>query len=550
MASASVQEKYGWELKAADLAFVKDEESCLGRGGYGEVYRGKWRGTTVAIKSLILQRLTARARKEFIQEIEIMWKLRHPSLVQLFGAVVEPNFHMVMELMEGGSLYHLLQDDDKALSWLRRVKIMLDVAAGVDYLHSNNIVHRDIKSLNVLLDRELNPKLCDFGLALIKSDTESQSVAHSRAVGTVRWLAPEVMQGAKHSKRSDIWALGLIGAELATRAVPFADAVEAALTANLSRPDAQNLPLGLPEDCPADLSCSLETILLRDPTHRPSAPDVVEALTAVYEAQCAARGDESAGGAGDGRDSTPSAASGRQVRECVVCMSEPRYFRFGECGHSVLCRGCMETFMLRSRPQCPNCRAPVSRQHLIEGDDVAREHTFVHNVGARGAGGGRDSTTPAALAGRPAHLEAVFQLERQLDAMRLRAEEERLEAEARAERARRFEEARLAALREEVRAAQAERAALQASQAEEERAGRRHSAEAAARGARAAYSASSFFTQHGYQGQRGAAPSTGFSTGLRHSSSGSANGRELMQGPRGGLYYINSNGNKTYVRQK
>jgi hypothetical protein len=67
MASASVQEKYGWELKAADLAFVKDEESCLGRGGYGEVYRGKWRGTTVAIKSLILQRLTARARKEFIQ---------------------------------------------------------------------------------------------------------------------------------------------------------------------------------------------------------------------------------------------------------------------------------------------------------------------------------------------------------------------------------------------------------------------------------------------------------------------------------------------------
>ncbi len=206
----------------------------------------------------------------------------------------------------------------------------------------------------------------------------------------------------------------------------------------------------------------------------------------------------------------------------------------------------MDTFMLQSRPQCPNCRAPVSRQHLIEGDDVAREHTFVHNVGAGGAGGGRDSTTSAA-SGRQAHLEAVTQLERQLDAMRLRAEEERLEADARAERARRFEEARLATLREEVRA---ERAALQAAQAEEERAGRqRAAAEAAARGARATNSASSFFTQHDYQGQRGAAPSSGYSTGLRHSSSGSANGRELMQGPRGGLYYINSNGNKTYVRK-
>ena len=163
-----------------------------------------------------------------------MLKLRHPSLVQLFGAVVEPNFHMVMDLMEGGPLYHLLQDDDKALSWPMRVKIMLDVAAGVDYLHSNNIVHRDIKSLNVLLDRELNPKLCDFGLALIKSDTESQSVAHTRAVGTVRWLAPEVIPGAKHSQRSDIWALGLIGSELATRGVPFADPGAAAVNHNLA----------------------------------------------------------------------------------------------------------------------------------------------------------------------------------------------------------------------------------------------------------------------------------------------------------------------------
>jgi colicin import membrane protein len=202
----------------------------------------------------------------------------------------------------------------------------------------------------------------------------------------------------------------------------------------------------------------------------------------------------------------------------------------------------MDTFMLRSRPQCPNCRAPVSRQHLIEGDNVAREHTFVHNVGA---GGGRDSTTSAAL-GRQADLEAVSQLERQLDAMRLRAEEERLDADARAERARRVEEARLAILREEVRAAQAQRAALQAAQAEEERAGRRRAAEAAAR---AANSASSFFTQHDYQGQRSAAASSGYSTGLRHSSSGSANGRELMRGPRGGLYYVNSNGNKTYVRK-
>ena len=157
-------------------------------------------------------------------------------------------------------------------------------------------------------------------------------------------------------------------------------------------------------------------------------------------------------------------------------------------------------------------------------------------------------TLPATASASP-NNDFVRDIERQLDAVRLRAEEERLEAEARAERARRFEEVRLATLREEVRAAQAERAALQAAQAEEERAGRWRAAEAAARGARAADSTSSFFTQHSYQGQRGAAPSSGFSTGLRHSSSGSANGRELMQGPRGGLYYINSNGNKTYVRK-
>ena len=64
-------------------------------------------------------------------------------------------------------------------------------------------------------------------------------------------------------------------------------------------------------------------------------------------------------------------------RVCVICMSEQRYFRFGECGHSVLCRGCMDDLMRRARPQCPNCRTPVSRERLLQGDNVASEDTFV-----------------------------------------------------------------------------------------------------------------------------------------------------------------------------
>ncbi len=126
-----------------------------------------------------------------------LWRFQHRHVVHVYGAVMQPSYvALVMELCERGSLYSVLHDDDQYLSWPTRMQIVRDVAAGVDFLHSQHMLHRDLKSLNVLLTATLTPKLCDFGFAILKTDTESHfgSLAPS-AIGTVRWTSPEVMQG-------------------------------------------------------------------------------------------------------------------------------------------------------------------------------------------------------------------------------------------------------------------------------------------------------------------------------------------------------------------
>lgn len=282
----------GWELPQGSITFSTDNDNCIGEGGFGKVFRGEMNGLPVAVKKLHVQNLTSRARKEFLHEIELISKLRHPALVTFFGAVNEPgHFAMVMELMEGGSLYHLLHDDEKELSWLRKCYIIKEVCSGVQYLHSKHIIHRDLKSLNVLLNQQLNPKLCDFGLAIVKTDTESQVNTRSKSstIGTSRWLSPEIMQGRKHSYKSDMWSFGLIALEVATREIPFHSIVEVALVANLSNASATNFPTNIPDDCPDDLRQFIEICLYRDPVSRPEADFALTVLNEVYNMQVQAR---------------------------------------------------------------------------------------------------------------------------------------------------------------------------------------------------------------------------------------------------------------------
>lgn len=145
----------------------------IGQGGCGSVYQGQWQGTNVAIKVLNSANLmTSEIATDFMQEIAIMLELKAPQIIRIFGAVLTPYQAIVMEFMPNGDLHKVLVRE-RDLDWSRKYQIASDVAYGIKYLHDRNIEHRDLKSLNVLLNEHYQAKISDFGLAKIKNTLRS-----------------------------------------------------------------------------------------------------------------------------------------------------------------------------------------------------------------------------------------------------------------------------------------------------------------------------------------------------------------------------------------
>jgi len=198
----------------------------IGIGSYGEVHRGLWRGIEVAVKRFLDQDLSLQITREFTQEVDMMRRLRHPNVILLMGAVVEtPNLSIVMEYLHRGSLYKLLHRPQSpqvkaALNESRRMRMALDVAKGMHYLHSCDpiIVHRDLKSPNLLVDRNWVVKVCDFGLSRMKSHTFLSSKSNA---GTPEWMAPEVLRNEPSDEKSDVYSYSVILWELLTMSVPW-----------------------------------------------------------------------------------------------------------------------------------------------------------------------------------------------------------------------------------------------------------------------------------------------------------------------------------------
>jgi len=198
----------------------------LGQGGFGVVYQGEWQNGTVAIKELLAKKLSADVLAEFKKEANIWGRLHHPNIVALYGISVNESSHysMVMELMPCGSLYEVLHNQ-QPLDWTVRLQIARDVAAGLTHLHEQDIVHCDLKSLNVLLGEGMRAKLTDFGLSKVKIETKTTTKnVGAGSSGTIRWMAPELLSRGGHaSKESDVYAFGMILWELASRRIPFED---------------------------------------------------------------------------------------------------------------------------------------------------------------------------------------------------------------------------------------------------------------------------------------------------------------------------------------
>ncbi|CAN6546219.1 unnamed protein product [Malus baccata var. baccata] len=204
------------QLKAATNNF--DAANKLGEGGFGAVYKGELLdGTFIAVKQLSSK--SKQGNREFVNEIGMISALQHPNLVKLYGCCIEGNqLFLVYEYMENNSLSHVLfgpEEGLKKLNWNTRYKICLGIARGLAFLHEEStlkIVHRDIKTTNILLDRDLNPKISDFGLA--KLDEEEKTHISTRVAGTIGYMAPEYALWGYLSDKADVYSFGVVALEL------------------------------------------------------------------------------------------------------------------------------------------------------------------------------------------------------------------------------------------------------------------------------------------------------------------------------------------------
>ena len=247
----------------------------LGEGGFGVVHKGRWQKVTVAIKRLRAKTLTEATLNAFREESRLHGQLRHPNVVSLYGACLEPgHFSMVMEYMSGGSLYQLLHSS-KELLWSLRKSIASDIAVGLNYLHESGIIHRDLKSLNVLLDGNDQAKLADFGLSGIKTETASTMTVTTSTPGTVRWMAPELFKRmGKCNRSTDIYAMGCVFWELSSRKLPFQDSDGANdMTIPMWVKDGERDDI--PSDCPVGYAALIRKCWAQNPEDRPMTAELV-----------------------------------------------------------------------------------------------------------------------------------------------------------------------------------------------------------------------------------------------------------------------------------
>ncbi|GKU96784.1 hypothetical protein SLEP1_g9978 [Rubroshorea leprosula] len=210
------------ELEAATNGLCA--ENVIGEGGYGIVYRGILSdGTKVAVKNLLNNR--GQAEKEFKVEVEAIGRVRHKNLVRLLGYCVEGAYRMlVYEYVDNGNLEQWLHGDVgdvSPLTWEIRMNIILGMAKGLAYLHEGlepKVVHRDVKSSNILLDRQWHPKVSDFGLA--KLLCSERSYVTTRVMGTFGYVAPEYACTGMLNEKSDVYSFGILIMEIITGRSP------------------------------------------------------------------------------------------------------------------------------------------------------------------------------------------------------------------------------------------------------------------------------------------------------------------------------------------
>mmetsp|Transcript_55127 Transcript_55127/g.131373 ORF Transcript_55127/g.131373 Transcript_55127/m.131373 type:complete len:356 (+) Transcript_55127:57-1124(+) len=259
----------------------------LGRGAYGEVFKAMVVGRFMAVKKIRIRNgLSDKAVEKEINalllEINMLKRLKHPRIVRYHGCIHQPGdpdpaLLIFLEFMPGGSIKAVLDKFGPYGLGLAR-KYTRQILEGLHFLHTEMIVHRDVKGANILIDDKGDAKIADFGACQELSDLHSTMTGGIKSIhGSVFWMAPEVME-TKAGRRSDIWSLGCTVIEMLTAEPPWQNLrakklqVSDILKAIVQGPEGPPLPEKIPHDCKS----FLQTSLVRDHRERPYASQLLE----------------------------------------------------------------------------------------------------------------------------------------------------------------------------------------------------------------------------------------------------------------------------------
>eukprot|EP01112_Ceratiomyxa_fruticulosa_P004795 TRINITY_DN1534_c0_g1_i5.p1 TRINITY_DN1534_c0_g1~~TRINITY_DN1534_c0_g1_i5.p1 ORF type:complete len:381 (-),score=83.73 TRINITY_DN1534_c0_g1_i5:178-1320(-) len=316
-----------WATLNADDVIV-DRTKKLGSGSYGHVYMGVYFGSPVAVKEIKVPRGTPFEEKESIKlikrEVAILRRLRHPNIVQFIGVTQQqqpapvilnpdsknvpesprsasshPSILIVMEYMSGGDLHQAIktassQDLPWNTDWAKVIKIALDVASAMAYLHANDIVFRDLKAKNILVDDPHKPskaKICDFGLARllkfttptveegtpVKKQSRIKPSHHLTICGSDDFMAPEVILGEDYDNKSDVFSFGIVLLEILITTREVKHSLKRG-PASLFELNIEQMNEVIPPSTPQDFRKLVFSCTSFEAVDRPTFPQIVETL--------------------------------------------------------------------------------------------------------------------------------------------------------------------------------------------------------------------------------------------------------------------------------
>lgn len=260
-----------------------DRSNFLGEGGFGEVWRGRYVATTVAVKMYKVASGSEKTKKMWRREIRTHKKLIHPHVVLILGATEDPstgNFLMVTEFCSGGDLKKALQRRGSTFSTAKRFQLARQVAEGMAFLHSKDCLHLDLKSPNILLTDDDRVKIADFGLC--RKLSMFQSALNSAEGFSIQYAAPELLKGEKFGRAADVYSFGIVMYEIFTCMEPYED-MEISSVAQLIRKVVDGVRPTMPTDgrvAPA-VAVLINRCLHGDPTARPGFLEIVDQLEAL-----------------------------------------------------------------------------------------------------------------------------------------------------------------------------------------------------------------------------------------------------------------------------